>query len=331
MAASNARGRGIAFVFGLVGFVMLVFAIPVTPTGAAEYIERESLILVEPSGRWHVPSGAGADYSFFYGNPGDVPLFGDWDGDGLDTPGMFRPSNGFVSLTNDLPPNGGVGFGDPDLTFFYGMAGDEVVVGDWDGDGKDSLGIRRGAKMFLTNDNATSTAEREFFFGVPGDVALGGDADGDGTDSVYLCRASTGFVYYTNQAPIGPNVIAQTAAEFFFGMPGDRFVTGDWDGDGVDSVGIFRPTEAMVYLRNENSLGLAEATYPFGQPDWLPVVGATGLVEAPGTTTSTSSIPTTFTQLSHRFNPCDAHRQAVLTRVSAEGQDPLACSRDPSR
>ena len=37
---------------------------------------------------------------FFYGNPGDVPFMGDWDCDGVDTPGLFRLSDAFAYLRN---------------------------------------------------------------------------------------------------------------------------------------------------------------------------------------------------------------------------------------
>jgi hypothetical protein len=39
-----------------------------------------------------------ADLSFFYGDPGDVILAGDWDGDGDDTVAVYRPSSGVVYL-----------------------------------------------------------------------------------------------------------------------------------------------------------------------------------------------------------------------------------------
>jgi hypothetical protein len=39
-----------------------------------------------------------ADYWYQYGNPGDVPLVGDWNGNGTDSPGVFR--NGVFYLRN---------------------------------------------------------------------------------------------------------------------------------------------------------------------------------------------------------------------------------------
>ncbi|MDH3607247.1 MAG: DUF4038 domain-containing protein, partial [Acidimicrobiia bacterium] len=225
------------------------------------------------TGRWHLRHSADDDRWFYYGNPGDVPLMGDWDGDGDDTPGMYRPSTGFAYLTNQLPADGSAVVADPGLSFFFGIPGDQVLSGDWDGDGIDTLGIRRGDKMFLAAVNATSPAAWEFYFGVEGDIAVGGDADGDGGDSVFLYRPSNGFVYFTNAIPGGTSAAAATSGTLFFGQPSDRFIVGDWDANGNDTVGVFRPTETAFYLRNSNTTGPGDVTFAFGQSEWLPAVG----------------------------------------------------------
>ncbi len=247
-----------------------------TDTTAAEVTELgpgDLVVLVEPNGRWHLRSSDGTEQTFFYGVAGDVPLMGDWDGDGLDTPGMFRPSDGFAYLTNTLPPDNGAVVADPALTFFYGIAGDQVFVGDWDGDGMDTLGISRNGKMFLANANATVVADLEFWFGTPTDIAFGGDPDGDGKDSVFLYRPSSGFIYFTNSTPVGPADVAPTDGTLFFGVATDRFVVGDWDGDGTDTVGVFRPSDTTVYLRNTNTTGPPDASHVFGEAQWLPTAG----------------------------------------------------------
>ncbi len=61
--------------------------------------------------------------------------------------------------------------------------------------------------------------------------------------------------------------------ELEFGVPTDRFVIGDWNEDGIDTVGVFRPTDTIVYLRNDNTTGPAHVSYGFGQALWLPVAG----------------------------------------------------------
>lgn len=230
----------------------------------------DGVVLVEPDGRWHVRRPGQPDYTFFYGDPGDVALLGDWDGDGVRTPGRYRPQTGLAYLTNELPPDGGEGAGDPALTFHFGIPGDQVLVGDWDGDGLDTLGVHRNGSLFLADDAGTGAADLVFWFGTSTDVAFGGDPDGDGRDGVFLYRPSTGAFYYTDSPPGGFGVVAPTDGSLFFGVPGDRPVIGDWDGDGVDTVGVFRPGDATVYVRDVNTTGPAETAYRFGEAGWVP-------------------------------------------------------------
>ncbi len=48
------------------------------------------------------------------------------------------------------------------------------VVGDWNGDGVDTIGIVRNAEWFLRNSNTSGFAEMQFFYGVPTDVPVVG-------------------------------------------------------------------------------------------------------------------------------------------------------------
>jgi hypothetical protein len=63
--------------------------------------EPDTVGLVDPAtGEWHLRDPAGDVTSFFYGNPGDLPIAGDWDGDGDATPGLYRQSDGFFYSRN---------------------------------------------------------------------------------------------------------------------------------------------------------------------------------------------------------------------------------------
>ena len=103
-----------------------------------------------------------ADYSFLFGVVGDAPFVGDWNGDGIDTPGLRRNSNGFVYMRNLNTQ--GVG----EIEYFYGISGDVVFTGDWDFDGDDSLGLYRPANgvTYLRNTNDTGPADSNFFVGL---------------------------------------------------------------------------------------------------------------------------------------------------------------------
>jgi len=56
-----------------------------------------------------------------------------------------------------------------------------------------------------------------------------------------------------------------------FAMGEERFVVGDWNGDGIDTPGIFRDGE--WFLRNENSGGIAQINLEFGNPGDIPFAG----------------------------------------------------------
>ncbi|MDW8218106.1 MAG: S8 family serine peptidase, partial [Acidobacteriota bacterium] len=79
------------------------------------------------------------------------------------TMAMFRPSNGYMYLKNRLISD----FADQD--FFYGLAGDVPLAGDWDGDGIDTPGIYRNVNgamtFFLINNNTGGFADVSFAFG----------------------------------------------------------------------------------------------------------------------------------------------------------------------
>ena len=55
---------------------------------------------------------------------------------------------------------------------------------------------------------------------------------------------------------------------FHFGDPGDVPVTGDWNGDGTDTAGLFR--NGGWYLRNSTTTGVGDVSFGFGDRGDLP-------------------------------------------------------------
>src|SRR5690606_1121459 len=72
-----------------------------------------------------------------------------------------------------------------------------VLVGDWDGDGDDSLAVRRGATFHLRNTLGSGPADREVVYGRSGDAAFAGDWNGDGTDTLGVRRGSCNILAST--------------------------------------------------------------------------------------------------------------------------------------
>jgi hypothetical protein len=241
----------------------------VSPSQATEG-GADTVIMVEPSGKWHVPRAGFVDYSFTLGREGDIPLLGDWDGDGIDTPGLYHPSDGSVHLTNRIPPHNSVDV-PLELTFFFGVPGDRVFVGDWNGDGVDTLGLSRRGQVFLAGTNATSVASRVFWFGTHTDIPFAGDPDGDGIDGIFLRRTASASIFYTNDP--SEDLVAASSGSLYYGATGDRMVFGDWNDDGVDTPGSFRPFSSTIYLHNFLWTGPAQRSFEFGRRDWIPLAG----------------------------------------------------------
>jgi hypothetical protein len=123
---------------------------PACDIGAFEARPEPTVGLVDPDqGRWHLRNAAGQVTSFFFGNPGDFPILGDWDCDGTDTPGMYRQSDGFVYLSNANRSQVA------DIRFFFGNPGDVPLAGDFNGDGCDTVSIYPPG---TSPSSATSTA-----------------------------------------------------------------------------------------------------------------------------------------------------------------------------
>jgi hypothetical protein len=130
-----------------------------------------------------------ADIAFTYGVKGDFPIVGDWDGDGSDTPGVVRehiefspPDAIFVDRdTWHLRNSNSTGVADIDVTFaFPGFP----LVGDWDGDGDDGIGmVIEGTNRWELDHDLNGTEDAEFFYGIADDFPVSGDWDGDGDDT----------------------------------------------------------------------------------------------------------------------------------------------------
>jgi hypothetical protein len=101
-----------------------------------------------------------------------VGIAGDWNGDGIDTTGVFRPSNGIIFLKNTNTS------GFADIALNYGLPGDKPVVGDWDDDGDTTIGIFRKGRFYLRNSNTNGFADIVLDLGFPTDMPIAGNWDG---------------------------------------------------------------------------------------------------------------------------------------------------------
>ena len=201
-----------------------------------------------------------ADILIVYGNAGDQAISGDWNGDGIDTMGIYR--NGVFYLRNSNTT------GPADLFFPFGAPGDQPIAGDWNGDGIVTIGVYRPSQgvFFLRNSNTTGPPDMTFVLGNPGDVGIAGDWDGDGITTTGVFRPSNGIVYLKNTNTSGFADIG-----LVYGNAGDLPLAGDWNADGIDTIGIYR--NGLFYLRNSNTQGVADLVFALGNPGDVPVAG----------------------------------------------------------
>ncbi len=138
-------------------------------------------------------TGGNAELTISYGGVDDFPIVGDWDGDGTDTIGVVRPrADGRLSWLLRNSNTSGVA----DVTVVYGsaQADDFPVVGDFDGDGTDTIGVVRPRaddrlSFLLRNSNTSGVADVSAVYGsAVTDIPVIGDWDGDATDTVGVVR-----------------------------------------------------------------------------------------------------------------------------------------------
>jgi hypothetical protein len=105
-----------------------------------------------------------------FGKPEQIPLIGDWDGDGIDTIGVYSPLTGTFFL-NTANRNG-----DAPKQLAFGTPNRVPIVGDWHADGKDSIGIYDPltGTFFLCARLTPGANDERFSFGPPNLVPLTG-------------------------------------------------------------------------------------------------------------------------------------------------------------
>jgi peptidoglycan/xylan/chitin deacetylase (PgdA/CDA1 family) len=243
----STRRRPLALVLVL-GVVLASLAVVAGDPDEASAATRDAAVTVRGD-TWRIRGAAagGGDLVFRYGRAGDLPVMGDWNGDGVTTPGVVRGRTWYLRNSRSA--------GVADIVFRYGRIGDVPVVGDWNGDGVDTAGVVRGTTWMLRNSNTVGAADVTFPYGRTGDVPVVGDWNRNGVSTPGVVRGATWYLR---------NRLSGGAADvtFAYGRAGDVPVTGDWNGDGRTTTGVVRG--ATWYLRNTLSGGSANVSFAFG-------------------------------------------------------------------
>lgn len=185
-----------------------------------------------------------------FGNPGDVPIAGDWNGSGADEIGVYRPANSTFYLRH---ANGGYS------SFAFGNRGDVPIIGNWNGTGADEIGVYRpGNRSFylrLPDGSVIDTPPH----GNRGDVPIVGDWFGDGWDRIGVYRPANRTFYRGGRESIT------------FGNPGDEPISINWDASTAEhEIGVYRPGSSTFHLRYASG---ATRAFAFGNRGDVPFIG----------------------------------------------------------
>ena len=244
------------------------------PDRIGVYRERQFREDANGNGQWN--GALGGDRLFVFGTANDVPLAGDWNGDGFDEIGVQRGNQYYLDRNGNGVWDGVAG---GDRLYTFRNVGDKPLVGDWDGDGDDEIGSWNAGLFYIDlNSNGvwdgTGAGDERFTFGLSTDTPLTGDWDGDGDDQIGVHR---GNVFYLDVNGNGVwNGTIGGDRQITFGLAGDTPVKGDWDADGADDIGVRRDN---AYYLDANGNGVFNGTaggdlqYAFGIVSDLPLVG----------------------------------------------------------
>lgn len=205
-----------------------------------------------------------ADIQVQYGPSGSVPVYGDWNADGVATIGVYETATRTFYLRNSNS------VGPADITFSYGPAGAIPIVGDWNGDGATTIGVYDPATQtfYLRNSNSAGNADLQIQYGPPASVPVVGDWDGDGKTTIGVYDPATRTFYLRNT-----NSQGNADIQVQYGPNGAVPVVGDFDGNVTTTIGVYDPATRTFYLRNGNSAGNADITIQYGPNSSTPLAG----------------------------------------------------------
>jgi hypothetical protein len=168
--------------------------VPVPGNYESQFAETEPAVFRPSTGTWYVQRpGGGTSWSVVFGQTGDEPIAGDFDGDGVRDVAVYRPSNGtwfWLKSSTGRSEFDYRGWG-------LSAEGDRPAPGDYDGDGKTDLCVFRPSTgtWFILESHANYTTWSYFGWGVSTDTLVPADYDGDGRTDAAVYRPSTGTWY----------------------------------------------------------------------------------------------------------------------------------------
>ncbi|MDR0336190.1 MAG: hypothetical protein LBI18_03770, partial [Planctomycetaceae bacterium] len=201
---------------------------------------------------------------FTFGPEGGRPLVGDFNGDGMAELAVFNDGKWYIDI------NGNGIWDEEDLWCELGSATDQPIVGDWDGDGKADIGIFgpqwAGDAAIIADEPGLPSDLNPTITARPKNIPPKSDV----TTNHSHVRA----MKHSQKGGVRLDVIDHV---FQYGAEGDQAFSGDFSGDGVTKIGIYRNGKWFIdYNGNgqwdNDDIYIDNADYHIGTGG-IPVVG----------------------------------------------------------
>jgi protocatechuate 3,4-dioxygenase beta subunit len=192
-----------------------------------------------------------------FGKEGAIPVVGDFDGDGKDELGLYVAGEWYIDASGNRR------WGQDDMWAMLGNENDFPLVGDWDGDGKDDIGVY-GKRTHFDEDDLRSEP------GIPDADNFGRTVPKNIPPNVAQRPNFQRQLQRTEQGETRTDVVDHI---FRYGGEGDYPVVGDWNGDGIRTIGLFKNGVWTLDVDGNGQSSLADRTVKFGRAGDIPVVG----------------------------------------------------------
>ncbi|WP_188043432.1 5'-nucleotidase C-terminal domain-containing protein [Changpingibacter yushuensis] len=147
---------------------------------------------------------------------------------------------------------------------------DQILSGDWNSDGIDTIAIRKGRTYTFFDSNRTGAGSYSVVYGGAGSTPVVGDFNGDGFDDLAVRSAGTN-TFNIKYSVSGRISGGQADRSFGYGRASDAILAGDWNGDGSATIGVQRGNRFL--LKNTLAGGVADVSFVYGRSSDVAVTG----------------------------------------------------------
>jgi len=226
-------------------------------------------------GQWYVDTSSNGawdsalDNAYNFGAAGNIPVSGDWNGNGSSKLGVFN--NG--TWTVDMDGTGILGTGNATYNFGVGIAGAVPVTGDWTGNGTTKIAVYDNGTWYVDLngngawDGTPTDSLYTFGVGLDGAIPVTGDWSGTGNKKIGVYHNGTWYLDLNGNGA-WDGTPTDALYSFGVGLAGAVPVAGDWTGNGTYKIGVYVDGTWYIDMNGNGAWDGAptDRNYSFGTP-----------------------------------------------------------------